>query len=40
MLKSAGLNVKLPVAIRVDNIGAIFMNENVEVSQRTKHVDC
>ena len=31
--------MKLPIAIRVDNIGAIFMSGNVVVSQRTKHID-
>ncbi len=39
VLRSLGLNVKLPIVIRVDNNGAIFMSENVTVSQRTKHVD-
>ena len=40
VLTSVGLKVQLPIVIRVDNIGAIFMSENVAVSQRTKHVDC
>ena len=39
VLKSMGIEVKLPIVIRVDNIGAIFMSENVAVSPRTKHVD-
>ena len=34
-----GIQVKLPIVIRVDNIGAIFMGENVAISPRTKHVD-
>ena len=33
------MKVKLPIVIRVDNLGADFMSENVSVSQRTKHVD-
>ena len=33
------VKVKLPVIIKVDNIGAIFMSENVAVSQCTKQVD-
>ena len=33
------MKVKLPIVIRVDNLGAVFMSENVSVSQRTKHVD-
>jgi hypothetical protein len=28
-----------PILVRVDNIGAIFMGENIPISQRTKHVD-
>ena len=39
LLVSMGIKVKLPITVRVDNIGAIFMSENVAVSQRTKHVD-
>jgi hypothetical protein len=39
VLRSMGVKVKLPIVIRVDNIGAIFMAENVAVSQRTKHID-
>jgi hypothetical protein len=34
-----GIPVKLPVIVRVDNIGAIFMAENVTTSTRTRHVD-
>ena len=34
-----GIKVKLPIILRVDNIGAIFMTENVSTSSRTKHVD-
>ena len=29
----------MPIVVRVDNIRAIFMSNNVAVSQRTKHVD-
>jgi hypothetical protein len=34
-----GFEVKSPITVRVDNIGAIFMSENVTTSERTKHVD-
>jgi hypothetical protein len=34
-----GIKVKLPIIVRVDNICAIFMTENVSTSSRTKHVD-
>ena len=29
----------MPITVRVDNVGAIFMAENVSVSPRTKHID-
>jgi hypothetical protein len=34
-----GIKVKLPIIVRVDNIGAIFMMGNVSTSSRTMHVD-
>ena len=39
LLCSMEVPVKLPVIVRVDNVGAIFMTENVSTSSRTKHVD-
>ena len=39
VLLSIGIEVALPVIVRVDNVGAIFMAENVSTSSRTKHVD-
>ena len=39
ILSSMGIKVKLPIIVRVDNIVAIFMTENVSTSSRTKHVD-
>ena len=39
VLVSLGFKVKLPIIVRVDNLGAIFMADNISVSQRTKHVD-
>jgi hypothetical protein len=39
VLMSMGIPVKLPVIVRVDNVGAIFMAENVTTSARTRHVD-
>jgi hypothetical protein len=39
ILWSMGIKVKLPIIVQVDNIGAIFMTENVLTSSRTKHVD-
>jgi hypothetical protein len=34
-----GIKLDSPIVVRVDNIGAIFMGENISISQRTKHVD-
>jgi len=39
ILVTMGIKVKLPITVRVDNVGAIFMAENISVSQRTKHID-
>ena len=33
------IEVKLPITLRLDNVGAIFIYENVTTSYRTKHVD-
>ena len=33
------IKVQLPVIVRVDNTGTIFMGKNVTTSSRTKHVD-
>ncbi len=39
VLWSMGLKVEIPIIVGVDNVGAIFIAENVAVSQQTKHVD-
>ena len=39
LLKSMDIEVELPIKVRIDNIGAIFMAENVTTNNRTKHVD-
>jgi len=39
ILLSMGIPVQLPIIVRVDNMGAIFMSENASASSRTKHVD-
>jgi hypothetical protein len=38
VLLSMGIPVKLPIIVRVDNVGAIFMAKNVTTSTRTRHV--
>jgi hypothetical protein len=39
ILLSMGIPVKLPIIVGVDNVGAIFMTENVMLTTRTRHVD-
>ncbi len=39
VLLSIGIEVQLPVIVCMDNVGAIFMAENVSTSPKTKHVD-
>ena len=39
VLISMGLEVRLPIVCRVDNVGAIFMAKNTSTSQRAKHLD-
>ena len=39
ILITMGVNVVLPVIVRVDNIGAIWMAENASAGSRTKHVE-
>ena len=39
LLESMDVKVPLPVKVRVDNIGAIWLANNSGVSERTKHVD-
>ena len=39
LLNIMSLEFKLPITVRVYNVGAIFMSENVTTSNRTKHVN-
>ena len=39
LLGSMKVLVKLPVMVRVDNVGAIFMVSNITTMSKTKHVD-
>jgi hypothetical protein len=34
-----GIKLDSPIVVRVENVGAIFMGENISILQRTKHVD-
>ena len=39
LLTGMGFHIEIPIVIRVDNIGAIFMAENPSTNGRTRHVD-
>ena len=39
MMESIGMEVALPIIVHVDNVGTIFMSENVTATARTRHVD-
>ena len=39
LLQSMKTTVKLQVTIRVDNIGAIFMERNATIASHSKHMD-
>jgi hypothetical protein len=38
-LVSLGMKVKYPIIVKVDNVGAIFMSENITATNRTRHID-
>jgi hypothetical protein len=39
LLSDLHIKVKLPIVVKTDNIGAIFMSENASTGFRTRHVD-
>jgi uncharacterized protein YdaT len=39
LLITMGMKVELPIIVKVDNVGAIFMTENISTAGRTKHLD-
>jgi hypothetical protein len=39
VLISRGIPVKISIIVQADNVGAIFISENVSASSRTKHLD-
>ena len=39
VLETMGIEVKLPMIIKVDNTGAIYLANNYTAGQRTKHID-
>jgi len=39
LLRHLQVKVQLPIHVHVDNIGAVFLAENQNSSDRTKHID-
>ena len=39
ILQFLGITVEIPIKVKVDNLGAIYMSENTTTSSRTRHVD-
>jgi hypothetical protein len=39
IIESMGMAVRIPIKLRADNIGAIFLAKNTTTGQRTKHID-
>jgi ketol-acid reductoisomerase len=39
LLHDIGIEVKLPIIVKTDNVGAIFMLQNSSSGVRTQHID-
>ena len=39
LLRDIGIEVELPIVVKTDNIGALFMSQNSSTGVRTRHVD-
>ena len=39
LLQTMNIEVKLPITVYVDNVGAIWLSNNRTTSDRTKHID-
>jgi hypothetical protein len=39
LLRDIGIEVDLPIVVKTDNIGALFMSQNASTGVRTRHVD-
>ena len=39
LCESMRIQIARPITVRVDNMGAVFMSNNVTTSSRTKHID-
>jgi hypothetical protein len=39
LLQDIGFDVELPIVVKTDNIGALFISQNASTGVRTRHVD-
>jgi len=39
LLQNIGIDVELPIVVKTDNIGALFMSQNSSTGVKTRHVD-
>jgi hypothetical protein len=39
VLETMGIKLNLPILVKVDNVGAIYLSNNHSLSQQTKHID-
>jgi hypothetical protein len=39
LMEFFGMKIELPVTIKVDNLGAIYLSKSASTSNRTKHID-
>jgi hypothetical protein len=39
VLESMGIVLTLPIKVKVDNVGAIYLSNNLLVGHRTQHID-
>jgi ketol-acid reductoisomerase len=39
LLREIGIEVNLPITVKTDNVGAMFMTQNASSGVRTRHID-
>jgi hypothetical protein len=39
VLETIGIGLKLPITVKIDNVGAIYLSNNHSLRQRTKHIE-
>ena len=39
LCNSMGIHITSPTKMRIDNMGAVFMSNNIKTSSHTKHID-